>query len=262
MDGNSSALTPRMFPSVRRHCILTTRLLGLSSILTGADGSELTNSCSRRAGTATRPSCSMSASIQQLMLNSRLVADSLSLGPSVASRTLLRIGIVLRVETARPTIAKPLLRLSCGQVSFTPAYLLSNSIIRSGQHVSRRGYRKEEGCLDGHQRGELRQQIVLAQRLLALIWHPHDLRRLERLGRRSGQLLQVGFYGFGGNVRLLWQRHHRRRDQRYDDIAAAALVRFRSSCSGCGTPAYAAAHIRQRLKRQPLPCRQRSLVVG
>src|SRR5689334_21289483 len=82
------------------------------------------------------------------MLSSRLVADRRRRGPSVASRMLLRMGIVLRVDTARLTTARPLLRLSCGQVSFTAPPLLFDHSIRTACYQAVGPNGSKVACLD------------------------------------------------------------------------------------------------------------------
>ena len=82
-------------------------------------GSELTNSVSRRAGTVVVPSSSTLAPIQVVMAMVRSVAASRSRDSSAASRMLLSTGSVLRLETARATVARPFCRFSCKHETFT-----------------------------------------------------------------------------------------------------------------------------------------------
>ena len=83
-----------------------------------AGGMVLTRSVKVRAGTVVDPSSSIFAPIQQVMPNSRLVAESLKRPSSVATRMFDRTGRVLRGDTARDTILNPWARFSCRTVIF------------------------------------------------------------------------------------------------------------------------------------------------
>jgi hypothetical protein len=82
-------------------------------------GRLFTKSVNSFAGTVIAPSSSTFAGTQQFTPISRLVAVSFNRPASVRRRTLLRIGSVPRVETARPTIWSPLVRFSWRQMTFT-----------------------------------------------------------------------------------------------------------------------------------------------
>ena len=89
-----------------------------------SDGKELTSSVRSLAGTVMDPSSSTMAPIQVVMAISRLVADSFSIDWSVAIRTFCVMGRVVRVATALPTVARPLLRFSCKHDTLIPIPLL------------------------------------------------------------------------------------------------------------------------------------------
>ena len=109
----------------------------LSDISIGPGGSEFTKSLNSFAGTVIAPSSSTLAGTQQFTPISRLVAVSFSRPPSVFRRTLPRIGRVPRVETPRPTIARPRVRFSCRQLTFTQALrILVEKIDLSASSVS------------------------------------------------------------------------------------------------------------------------------
>jgi hypothetical protein len=72
-----------------------------------AGGIVLTRSVKVLDGTVVDPSSSIFAPIQQVIPNSRLVADRRNLPSSVATRILDRTGRVLRGETARDTMLRP-----------------------------------------------------------------------------------------------------------------------------------------------------------
>jgi hypothetical protein len=112
---------PLMFASRRCDVRLRVCVRVISSSLIGPAGSELTNSVRRRAGTVIAPSSCTSAPTQQWMPISRSVAESFSRDASVASRMFDRTGSVLRLATARLTMASPRARFSWRQDSFIAA---------------------------------------------------------------------------------------------------------------------------------------------
>ena len=117
---------PLMLASYLAHLRLSSWVRTLNSISMRSAGKELTKSMSRRAGTVIAPSSSTWAPIQQLIPISRSVAESLRRPSSVANMTLLSTGSVLRVATARPTVANPLARFSCKQDTFIKLTLLDD----------------------------------------------------------------------------------------------------------------------------------------
>src|SRR3990170_1246737 len=90
----------------------------VSSISTRSAGRVLTRSTNVLAGTVVAPSSATLAPIQQVIPNSRLVADSRKRPSSVATKTLPSTGRVLRGEMARATMLRPLDRFSCRTESY------------------------------------------------------------------------------------------------------------------------------------------------
>jgi len=113
ISGNSLASIPLMFDSDRPLRRWTLMVRTLSSISMRPACIELTQSVRRRAGRVTAPSSSIWLPSQQLTPTSRLVAASFRRSSSVLNRMLLSTGNVLREETARPTMDRPLARFSC-----------------------------------------------------------------------------------------------------------------------------------------------------
>jgi hypothetical protein len=73
------------------------------------------------AGTVVDPSSRIFAPIQQVIPNSRFVAERLRRPSSVAINTFPKTGRVLRGETARETMLKPWARFSCNTDTFIDA---------------------------------------------------------------------------------------------------------------------------------------------
>jgi hypothetical protein len=84
-----------------------------------------TNSVNERAGTVVEPSSSILAPIQQVIPNSRLVAERRSRPSSVATSTFDKTGKVLLGDTALDTIFSPWARVSCRTETFMFEVLFS-----------------------------------------------------------------------------------------------------------------------------------------
>ncbi len=112
MMGNSAASMPRMLASywAQRRCRVWVRTVNSMSMRSA--GRLLTNSLNSLAGMVVDPSSSTLAPIQQLMPISRLVAARRSWPSLASSKMLPKTGNVLRDETARLTIDRPLARFS------------------------------------------------------------------------------------------------------------------------------------------------------
>ena len=118
MTGNSRGSTPRIFvllPSQVRFSVCDP--VGIVR-LSAPCGSKFTMRVSNMAGNTVVPSCWICASIQTWMPISRLVAETRSRPPSVATRIPERMGTVLRSSTAFLTTLSACAKSSCLQVSF------------------------------------------------------------------------------------------------------------------------------------------------
>ncbi len=133
MMGKLAASMPFMLASklAQRRLSVCVRVDNSMSMRSG--GRLLTNSVSRRAGTVIEPSSSTLAPIQQVTPISRLVAASRSWLSRASSMMLASTGMVLRDDTARPTIASPFARFSCRQLTRTAPSVMqfSRSVCRS-----------------------------------------------------------------------------------------------------------------------------------